>query len=281
MKTYNELISEGLIKRQAGVDLRSKIEGWIKEHELDFKRSGISAEVGDDLSVEVNVKNDIFLYIYLFSYKKDLRANYEVPDYIHFKKAAGKHIVLNHLNASNWATVLDKFDVTDLSIENSNIADEDVQDMMPEGEFSLEISQCDKVVNPKFQKKHLTSFVKFAECKNLSSVTLQGCRGEYTQLWVRYCPKFSEIKVIGECKRLHRVVIDGTKLAKGFEQELTSTYPRKKFKELKIEVEKLPMFKELIEKFPDLSMLTTDNYSYEKKFSGSWVVKPGQGQLKI
>ena len=36
------------------------------------------------------------------------------------------------------------------------------------------------------------------------------------------------------------------------------------------------MFKELIEKFPDLSMLTTDNYIYEKKFNGSWVAKPSE-----
>lgn len=281
MKTYNELISEGLIKRQAGVDLRSKIEAWIKEHEQDFKRGGITAEIGDDLSVEVNVKTDIFLYISLFPYKKDLRMNYEVPDYIHFKKAVGKHIILNHLNVSNWATVLDKFDVNDLGIENSNISDKDVQGMMPEGEFSYDICQCDKVVNPKFQNKHLTSFVRFTECKNLRSVTLQGCRGEYTQLWARYCPKFEEIKVVGECKRLHRVLIDGTQLAKDFEQELTSTYPRKKFKELKIEIEKLPMFQGLIEKFPDLSMLTTDNYMYEKKFNGSWAVRPCPGQSKI
>lgn len=79
---------------------------------------------------------------------------------------------------------------------------------------------------------------------------------------------------MGECKRLFRVVINGTPLGKDFEQELTSTYPRKKFRELKIEVENLPMLKELIEKFPDLDMLTTDNYVYGKKFNGSWTVKP-------
>lgn len=274
MKTYNELTSEGLIKRQAGMDLRTKIEDWVKEHERDFKRSWTTAKVGDDLSVEVDAGSQEHIFVNVFRYQKDLKTNYEVPDYIHFKKPLGKHIVLGHLNVSNWNTVLDKFDVSDVEIENSNLSDKDAQDVMPEGKFNYEIADCSELVNPKFQKKHLTSFVKFIECDNLRSVTFQGCRGEFTQLWVRHCHNFKEIKVVGECKKLFRVVIDGTPLAKEFEEELTNTYPRKKFRELKIEAENLPMLKELIEKFPDLDMLTTDKYMYLKRLNGTWVVKP-------
>ena len=274
MKTYNELTSEGLIRRQAGVDLRTKIEAWVKEHEQDFKRSWTTAKVGDDLSVEVDTASSEHTFVNVFRYQKDLKKNYEVPDYIHFKKPKGKHIVLGHLNVSNWNTVLDKFDVSDVEIDQSNIADKDIQDVMPEGGFSYELWKCDELVNPKFQKKHLPSFVKFLECDNLRSVTLQGCRGEITQLWIRSCPNFEEIKVVGKCKKLFRVLIDDTPVAKDFEEELINTYPRKKFNELKIEVENLPMLKELIEKFPDLDRLTTNNYAYEKRFNGTWIVRP-------
>lgn len=150
MKTYNELISEGLIRRQAGVDLRTKIEEWVKEHEPDFKRSWTTAKVGDDLSVEVDTTLQDHTFINVFRFQKDLKKNYEVPDYIHFKKALGKHIILGHLNVSNWNTVLDKFDVSDVEIENSNLSDKEVQDVMPEGKFNYEVADCDELVNPKF-----------------------------------------------------------------------------------------------------------------------------------
>ena len=67
MKTIKEYLNEGLIKRQAGMDIRAKIEAWLKEHGIDVYF------INDDMTIDVNG------YVSLNKY-----AEKQLPDYIQF-----------------------------------------------------------------------------------------------------------------------------------------------------------------------------------------------------
>ena len=70
MKSLKEtLVQEGLIKRQAGMDIRAKIEAWLKEHNIK------NYTINDDLTIDVNG------YVSLGKY-----AEKQLPDYIQFGK---------------------------------------------------------------------------------------------------------------------------------------------------------------------------------------------------
>lgn len=46
MKNIKEYLNEGLIKRQAGMDMRAKIENWLKEHRIE------NYIINDDLTID-------------------------------------------------------------------------------------------------------------------------------------------------------------------------------------------------------------------------------------
>ena len=46
MKSIKKYLNEGLIKRQAGMDLRAKIEAWLKEHGIE------NYIINDDLTID-------------------------------------------------------------------------------------------------------------------------------------------------------------------------------------------------------------------------------------
>lgn len=77
MKTIKEYLNEGLIKRQAGaVDLRTKIEVWLKEHDIE------NYIINDDLTIDINGSVD------LRSRKEE-----RLPEYIQFGKVTGNFYI--------------------------------------------------------------------------------------------------------------------------------------------------------------------------------------------
>ena len=66
MRVIKDILNEGLIKRQAGVDMEAKIENWLKENEID------GYTINRDLTVDVDTDQNI-------SIEGDL------PEYIQFK----------------------------------------------------------------------------------------------------------------------------------------------------------------------------------------------------
>ena len=68
MKTLKEkLVQEGLIKRQAGMDIKIKIEEWLKEHNIG------GYTINDDLTIDAE------LIVNLRNYPDK-----ELPEYIQF-----------------------------------------------------------------------------------------------------------------------------------------------------------------------------------------------------
>lgn len=66
MRVIKDILSEGLIKKQAGVDMKTKIENWLKENEIE------DYEINSDLTIDVDTDKSI-------SIEGDL------PEYIQFK----------------------------------------------------------------------------------------------------------------------------------------------------------------------------------------------------
>lgn len=69
MKTIKEYLNEGLIRRQAGMDMRAKIEAWLKICNIR------NYTINDDLTIDVNGDVDIRLY-----------GEKALPEYIQFGK---------------------------------------------------------------------------------------------------------------------------------------------------------------------------------------------------
>ena len=73
MKTIKEYLSEGLIRRQAGMDIKAKIEVWLKEYKVrEYK-------INSDLTIDV--EGD---FVYLQKYQDK-----ELPKYIQFNRVDG------------------------------------------------------------------------------------------------------------------------------------------------------------------------------------------------
>lgn len=72
MKNIKEYLNEGLIKRQAGMDMRTKIEAWLKEYNIR------NYTINDDLTIDV--KGHVVLEGYTEKH---------LPDYIQFGKVVG------------------------------------------------------------------------------------------------------------------------------------------------------------------------------------------------
>lgn len=71
MRPLFEYLNEGLIKRQAGVDIRAKIEDWLKERDIK------NYKIKKDLTIDV--KGDVVL----------AENDKEIPSYIQFGKISG------------------------------------------------------------------------------------------------------------------------------------------------------------------------------------------------
>jgi hypothetical protein len=69
MKTIKEYLNEGLIRRQAGMDMRTKIEAWLKKYDI---RNYI---INDDLTIDVNEDVNLIRY-----------PEEKLPEYIRFRK---------------------------------------------------------------------------------------------------------------------------------------------------------------------------------------------------
>ena len=69
MKTIKEYLNEGLIRRQAGMDVRVKIEAWLKEYNIK------NYTIKKDLTIDVN------RIVKLQNYKEK-----RLPNYIQFGK---------------------------------------------------------------------------------------------------------------------------------------------------------------------------------------------------
>ena len=73
MKTLKEkLVQEGLIKRQAGVDIRAKIEAWLKEYNIT------SYTINKDLTI------DVYTNVKFYKFEGE-----ELPEFIQFGKCEG------------------------------------------------------------------------------------------------------------------------------------------------------------------------------------------------
>lgn len=72
MKKLNEYLNEGLIRRQAGIDMKAKIEQWLNEHRV------VGYIINDDLTI------DTLGSVSLSGYKEK-----QLPDYIQFSKVFG------------------------------------------------------------------------------------------------------------------------------------------------------------------------------------------------
>ena len=68
MKTIKEYLNEGLIKRQAGVDMKAKIEAWLNEHKIKYYT------INDDLTIDVKVHVNLSKY-----------TEKQLPDFIQFR----------------------------------------------------------------------------------------------------------------------------------------------------------------------------------------------------
>ena len=82
MKSLKEtLVQEGLIKRQAGMDMRAKIEAWLASRGIR------KYTINDDLTIDI--KGDV----YLNHYKEK-----QLPDYIQIRKVTGYFDINNSSN---------------------------------------------------------------------------------------------------------------------------------------------------------------------------------------
>ena len=87
MKTIKEYLNEGLIKRQAGMDMKSKIEAWLNEHNIkDYI-------INDDLTIDYHPEvlrgsKDKFYMVNLKNYNET-----ELPDYIQFGEVGGTFLI--------------------------------------------------------------------------------------------------------------------------------------------------------------------------------------------
>ena len=69
MKPIKEYLNEGLIKRQAGMDMRVQIENWLDEHKIT------NYTINNDLTIDVEGTVDLNGY-----------TDKKLPDYIQFGK---------------------------------------------------------------------------------------------------------------------------------------------------------------------------------------------------
>lgn len=87
MKSIKEYLNEGLIKRQAGMDMRTKIEAWLNEHNVQ------NYTINDDLTIDYHPEvlhgsKDRFYMVNLQKYNEP-----ELPDYIQFGEVGGTFLV--------------------------------------------------------------------------------------------------------------------------------------------------------------------------------------------
>ena len=78
MRNIKEYLSEGLIKRQAGMDMKAKIKAWVDEY-CDVRHAD-AVKINDDLTIDVT-----YGYIVISARWKEKK----LPDYIQFGEAAG------------------------------------------------------------------------------------------------------------------------------------------------------------------------------------------------
>lgn len=83
MKNIKEYLNEGLIKRQAEMDMRTKIEAWLDKYCNIKPREGIV--INDDLTIDSTKKGWIII--------KDEWKEKELPDYIQFGEVEGDFYV--------------------------------------------------------------------------------------------------------------------------------------------------------------------------------------------
>ena len=94
MKPIKEYLNEGLIKKQAGMDMRSKIEAWLKEHNIN------DYVLNDDLTIDYHPEvfrgsKDKFYMLDLSNYNET-----ELPSYIQFGEIGGSFRMKNSQIAS-------------------------------------------------------------------------------------------------------------------------------------------------------------------------------------
>ena len=87
MKPIKEYLNEGLIKKQAGMDMRSKIEAWLEEYGIK------NYTINDDLTIDYHPEvlrgsKDKFYAVNLKGYKEP-----ELPPYIQFGEVGGTFLI--------------------------------------------------------------------------------------------------------------------------------------------------------------------------------------------
>jgi hypothetical protein len=63
MRVIKDILNEGLIKRQAGVDMEAKIEAWLKENKIDGYTINRDLTVDVDTDQKISIKGDLPEYI--------------------------------------------------------------------------------------------------------------------------------------------------------------------------------------------------------------------------
>lgn len=63
MRVIKDILNEGLIKRQAGVDMEAKIENWLKENEIDGYTINRDLTVDVDTDQNISIEGDLPEYI--------------------------------------------------------------------------------------------------------------------------------------------------------------------------------------------------------------------------
>lgn len=63
MRVIKDILNEGLIKRQAGVDMEAKIENWLKENEINGYTINRDLTVDVDTDQNISIEGDLPEYI--------------------------------------------------------------------------------------------------------------------------------------------------------------------------------------------------------------------------